>query len=246
MGSEKHLGEGSRRSAAGFATASTGQPFGGYLTLAVADPRAQLTDRMSDRLQSLDLAISGFEQLLNEHPDGVESLFQDFLEQHAVLLDVYGEIEPHPRFYYPPEESPLGKTYVEPDFLVRYPGNQYRLVEIERPGKQFGTQQGQAAAALTQAAFQVGEWISYIQNHYNLVKERYPGISSACRTTVIMSRATVRQLGGMRDVRALIQLYRNQLAVDEILLYDDLIARAREASYRLAAHAVGSLSVSDG
>ena len=41
-------------------------------------------------------------------------------------------------------------------------------------------------------------------------------------------------------------LYRNQLAVDEILLYDDLIARAREASYRLAAHAVGSPSVSDG
>lgn len=213
---------------------------GGYLGVPSRDPRAVLTDQFSDRLAGLGRAIDAFAELLDREPHGAEHIFQDFLEVNTVLLDVYGQIEPRPRFHYPPGDSPLGKTYVEPDFLVKYPGQQYRLIEIERPGKQFGTKRGQASADVTQAAFQIAEWKTYIANHYDLLKERYPGISTACRTTIVISRATARQLGGERDARRLIELYSAQLGADDVVLYDDLIARAREAYDRLSAHAIGS------
>lgn len=213
---------------------------GGYLGVPPLDPRAVLTDLFSDRLAGLGRAIDAFVELLDRESHGAERIFQDFLEANTVLLDVYGQIEPRPRFHYPPGDSPLGKTYVEPDFLVKYPGQQYRLIEIERPGKQFGTQRGQASADLTQAAFQIAEWKTYIANHYDLLRERYPGISTSCRTTIVISRATAQQLGGERDVRRLIELYSAQLGADDIVLYDDLIARAREAYDRLSAHAIGS------
>lgn len=214
----------------------------GYLGVAARDPQAAFTDQFSDRLVGFGRAIDGFSELLDAEPEGAERKSQAFLEANTVFLDVYGKIEPRPRFQYQPAESPLGKTYVEPDFLVRYPGQQYRLIEIERPGKQFGTKKGQASADVTQAAFQIAEWKTYIANHYDLLKDRYPGISTACRTTIVISRATERQIGGQREVRRIVELYSAQLGADDVLLYDDLIARAREAYDRLSAHANGKPS----
>lgn len=216
---------------------------GGFLTIASRDPRAEMTDRFSDRLAALARAIEAFETLLDSQPDADERVYQDFLEANTILLDVYGQVEPRPRFPYPPGDSPLGKTYVEPDFLVRYPGDHYRLIELERPGKQFGTRRGQASADVTQAAFQIAEWKTYIANHYDLLRERYPGISTSARTSIVISRATERQLGGERNVRRMIELYSAQLRVDDVLLYDDLIARARAAYDRLSAHAIATLAM---
>jgi Domain of unknown function (DUF4263) len=224
-----------------FAAPSQG---GGYLDVAATDPRVVLTEQFSDRLAALWRAIVAFDELLETESQGDERIFQDFLERNTILLDVYGAIEARPRFHYPPGESPLGKTYVEPDFLVKYPGQQYRLIEIERPRKQLGTKKGQSSADVTQAAFQIAEWKVYIANHYDLLRQRYPGIATACRTSIIISRATQRQLGGERDVRRMTELYSAQLGADEILVYDDLLARARDAYDRLSAHAITSLTSS--
>jgi len=77
---------------------------------------------------------------------------------------------------------------------------------------------------------------------YDVLRDRYPGISTSARTSIVISRATERQLGGERDARRMIELYSAQLRVDDVLLYDDLIARARAAYERLSAHAIASFT----
>jgi hypothetical protein len=140
-----------------FASAATAPVEGGG-TLGLTAPQAQFTEKLVDRLSALEAAISQFAQLLEENPEGPEALFHAFLEQNPILLDVYASAESKPRFVYPEGESPFGKRYVEPDFVLRYTGQSYRLVELERPGKAIGTTAGHGRAELTQAGFQIAEW----------------------------------------------------------------------------------------
>jgi hypothetical protein len=75
-----------------------------------------------------------------------------------------------PRFVYPEGKSPLGKAYVEPDFVIRRPGSRYTVVELERPGKLVATKRGHARAEVTQASFQIAEFKDYIVEHYDLAQ----------------------------------------------------------------------------
>ena len=95
-------------------------------------------ERFHDRLRILGDTISRFATRLTEEAEADEAVFHRFLEENPIMLDVYGDIRSKPRFIYPPGESPLGKQYVEPDFIVRYPNNSYKLIELERPSKTWG------------------------------------------------------------------------------------------------------------
>jgi hypothetical protein len=133
--------------------------------------------------QQLPLLAEGIEALDNSlqlNPLASESVYQDLLERYPLLVDVYGEVRPRPRFKYPEGGGPTGKTYIEPDFIVvehLISGPRYRLIEIERPGKQLATQAGHARVDLTQAAWQIGEWKTYIgrvsRNHELPYKHHY-------------------------------------------------------------------------
>jgi antiviral defense system Shedu protein SduA len=150
------------------------------------------------------------------------------------VLDVYGEVIPKPNFAYPEGSSPLGKTFVQPDFLVRRHPSSYRLIELERPSKKMATKTGQSRAEVTQAVFQIAEFKDHILEHYDQLKGAYPGINRACSTTVIVSRATEESFGGRSDVRRQLQLLQQQHGVDELLTYDDLLVQAKEALARLS------------
>ena len=131
-------------------------------------------DHSYSNLAVLDQLINQFEKLLDDFPEGNESKFHKFLEDYPILIDIrvsQKNIVPKPRFYYPPGESLLGKKYVEPDFLIRYSGNEYQLVELERPGKQIATKQGQPTSGVNQAAFQIEEWDDYIRNHIDRIRD---------------------------------------------------------------------------
>ena len=54
------------------------------------------------------------------------------------------------------------------------------------------------------------------------------------RTMVIISRTTQAYLGSSDDVHAYLSLVRQQLDVNEIFTYDDLITRAKTALVQLA------------
>ncbi|MCA1822492.1 MAG: DUF4263 domain-containing protein [Pseudonocardia sp.] len=203
---------------------------GGLIALPGAEPPLDL---LRDRLSKLSDALTQFEYLLATQGGAVESVFHDFLAANPILLDVYGQVDEKPRFTYPSGESPTGKTFVEPDFLIRYPGNRYKLVELERPSKSLATQQGQPRAEVTQAVFQIAEWRDYINNHYDLLRSRYPGISSAPQTAVVISRATASRPANC-DLPRYQALLREQLRVDELLTYDDLAQRARVALVQLS------------
>lgn len=186
-----------------------------------------------DRLTALENAINNFENLLNEHPYGDESLFHDFLKENTILLDIYGQVISKPRFYYPKKESPLGKKYIEPDFIIKYPHNRYKLVELEKPGKSIATVKGQPRSGVTQAAFQTAEWDTYIKNHYDLIKKDFPGISVQRSSLVIISRESQRNFGTGRDINNYMRLIASQFKA-EIYLYDDLLKMAKQAYIKLS------------
>jgi hypothetical protein len=187
------------------------------------DRRAQA---LRSRAEKVAEAIDSLESLVRNMGD--ENALQRSLEQNPILLDVYAEeVISKPRFTYPPDESPLGKEYVEPDFLVRYPGREYRLIELERPSKRLDTRRGEPAHDLTQAAFQIAEWRDYLAKHYYLVKDKYPGISSRCRYTIVISQATKHQRGAM--LPEYLDQLRQMFPDVDVVLYDDLIRRAHLA-----------------
>ncbi len=182
------------------------------------------------RIPLLADAIADLRVALDQEPPPPEDAMQALFEKHPLLLNVYGIVRPKPRFCYPETAAPNGKTHVEPDFIVvehLVSGPRYELVEIERPGKQLSTQAGHARVDLTQAAWQIGEWKAYIANHYELIRDEFPGITNF-RTSIIISRATEASFG-KSEIRGWMQTARAQLAVDDILLYDDVLHRAESA-----------------
>jgi len=80
------------------------------------------------------------------------------IRKFSIFLDVYGTCESKPQFVYSAgATSPIGKTSLEPDFLIRYPDRSYKLIEIERLSKNVATAQGQPRAEIAQAVFQCAE-----------------------------------------------------------------------------------------
>jgi len=185
--------------------------------------------RPADRLTALETAIREFESLLAAADTTDEAVYHEFIRTHPVMLDVYATAYSKPQLVYPAGESPLGKAYVEPDFILLYPDNTYRLVELEKPRDQVTTRSGQPRAEVTHAAFQIGEWRDYILNHYELLKAKFPHISSSMRSTIVIGRTR-----GGADVERRASLVRQTYKVDDVWTYDDILRRARKALSQLA------------
>jgi hypothetical protein len=195
----------------------------------------QLVDELFiGRLASLDRSIGDFEQLLAGPVDADEGVIHEFLYRHPLLVDIYGEIHSRPRFVYPEGSSPTGKRYVEPDFVVRRPLDRYRVIELERPAKPMATRSGQARAEVGQAAFQIGEFRDFILEHYEALRDQFPGINRDPEMVVIISRSRQENFGGRADVSRHMQLLREQFKGIDLMTYDDLMTQARAARDRLA------------
>jgi len=184
----------------------------------------------SDRLARLGASIQALRAALQGSAEDVEAVFHEVLAAHPLLLDVYGACESKPQFVYPEgATSPIGKTSLQPDFLIRYSDKSYKLIEIERPSKNVATTQGQPRAEVTQAVFQCAEWRHFIKTHYQSLSDRYPEIQTRCKTAVIMSRTNQLSFKGIDDISAYKGLMMEQFRIDEFYTYDDLYDRARTA-----------------
>jgi hypothetical protein len=213
-----------------FSFSSQSQESGGTLSFGQPAP----WDSFFDRLKILGQTIANFEKLLGENDSARESLFHDFLRDNSIILDVYGLAISKPRFPYPEGESPLGKQYVEPDFIIKYPNRSYKLVELERPSKLLGTVRGEPRSELSQAAFQIAEWKTFINKHYDRIKNDFPGISVDCSSQIVISRKTEESIGSGRSIEEYLDILKNQYAVDEVFTYDDLLDRAKAAYEKLS------------
>jgi hypothetical protein len=127
------------------------------------------------------------------------------------------------------------KEYLEPDFIIRLPGDSCKIVELEKPGKRMATKQGQPRAEVGQGAFQLAEFRDYILNHYDQIKEEFPGINIRSTSMLVISRATEESVGKGREVRRYMDLVAQQYRVGEVFLYDDLVNRAKQAYTQLVA-----------
>jgi len=181
-----------------------------------------------EQLRSTARVIDAFEKLLET--EGVESKFHDFIVHNPMILDLYAEIKSKPRFSYPePSLSPTGKTYVEPDFILKYPDGSYKYVEIERPGKRVKTKGGHPRRDMTQASFQIAEWRHFVSEHYDLIKTEFPGLSSNTPAWVIISRGSGKEIARYKN------MLRAYCASIDALTYDDVLARARQEFSHLSA-----------
>lgn len=187
----------------------------------------QWVENYSNRLGMLKSAIDEFRNVLLFQSHETEDVFHKLIETHPILLDVYGRCESKPKFKYPEgEQSPIGKTYLEPDFIVSYPDQSYKLVELERASKSVATRQGQPRSEVGQAVFQTAEWVHFIREHYSELKAIYPGIHTKYKTSVIMSRSTQSNFKGIDGIHRYKELIIQQYSIDEMLTYDDLFERA--------------------
>lgn len=185
----------------------------------------------------LESQIDRFEKLLEENFEGNESIFHNFLEKYPSLLDIYGTVESKPTFFYPKEErSAVEKTKLQPDFIIRYQDNKYKLVEIEKPEKPIATKQGRPTSKLEEPAFQIAEWEDYIDEHYELIKDKYPGIfnqKNRTRMIVIGRRSEISQKYG--DPVKYMKLISRKFSCEEVYTYDDLLDKAKQAFENLKA-----------
>jgi len=199
---------------------------GGYINFGTGQEPSWI-ESYSNRLTLLQTAISELRAAMQLKGDGVEAVFHEILAKHTLLLDVYGLCESKPEFSYPNGlKSPIGKSKLQPDFLIKYPDQSYKLIEIERPAKSFATVQGQPRAEVTQAVFQTAEWKHYIATHYQTIAHRYPDIQTKCKTSVIMSRSNQESFKNIEDIKSYMGLIKIQYNIDEILTFDDLLERA--------------------
>jgi hypothetical protein len=183
--------------------------------------------RLWDKTLEFEKVIEALQRELLIRPDEHEAVFQRWLEQFPQLIDIYGSVTARPRFIYPEGKSPIGKAYVEPDFVVTYNDGTFRIIEIERPNKELVTMSGQPRSEVTQAAFQIAEFRRYIEDHSSLLQDKFPGIrASACRYTIIIGRRKIEteKFGSFDEVRAFL---RSTFNVDEVVVYDDVLDRAR-------------------
>lgn len=187
----------------------------------------QWVENYTNRLNRLKKAIDDFRSVLLFHSHETEDVFHKLIEKHPILLDVYGSCESKPKLHYPDGKlSPIGKKYVEPDFIVSYADQSYKLVELERASKNVATKQGQPRAEVSQAAFQTAEWVHYIKEHYNEIRTRYPGIHTKYKTSLVMSRSTQSSFNNAIEINRYKEVILQQYNLDEFLTYDDLFDRA--------------------
>ncbi|WP_375102235.1 Shedu anti-phage system protein SduA domain-containing protein (plasmid) [Paenibacillus sp. RS8] len=179
-------------------------------------------------IHRLERAIINFETLLIKNSDEIESVFHNFLHKNPILLDPVGFVHNKPSFKYPVgKTSRTGKGELEPDFIVSYSTQHYRLIEIERPNKNFSTGQGQQRATVTQAAYQLTEWKHFLDHHASEVEATFPGISDKANRSFSLIIGRTHDLGpyaNFDDLRTSLKEANNC----DVLSYDDLLQRAKD------------------
>lgn len=191
-------------------------------------------ENYTNRLITLKKAIDLLRENLLFNNAAPEDFFHQLLLENPILLDVYGQCESKPFFNYPDgHTSPIRKTALIPDFIIIYPDKSYKLIEIERPSKSITNKEGHPRAELTQAIFQIAEWKHFIKSHYEVIRDRYPGIQSKCKTMVIISRSRQKAFGGLQNQKEYTEILIEQYKIDEVFTYDDILERASFAYYQL-------------
>jgi hypothetical protein len=196
----------------------------------------EIREAFGDVLRQLDEIITGFERLLANAPDGVEEVFHEYLARYPIILDLYAsEAVSKPRLEYPGQRQEGEKAYVEPDFVLRLPELRYRLIELERPRTPILKKSGEGRAETSHAAFQVAEWRSFIESHADTLQERFPHMVASSVETLLVLGRDHETAGSADSFATTMSTVRAQYGADEILTYDGLIRRARQALISLQA-----------
>ena len=197
--------------------------------ISVDQKSLQLT-YIEDKTREFERAIKELKvHLIQAHEDR-ESIFHAYLKKYPQLIDLYGEVLSQPRLTYPAGGSPTGKNYVVPDFVVSYTDGTFRFVEIERPNKGLTTASGHPTAQVTQAAFQLTEFRTFVESHAHSLQVQFPGIrASNVRYTLIIGSNNDSSQSRFKTFDEMRAHVRDTFAADDVWVYEDLVSRAEQA-----------------
>lgn len=162
-------------------------------------------------LMKLDAAISEFNELLKKDPP--EEEVQQYLTKNPVLLSQDAvSIKP---------KVELGSEHIT-DFVIERAEQEYIMVEIERPGHELFTKQGDPRAAVTHAQRQVEDWLDWVSDNKDYAQRHVLSGVSEPKAWVIIGR---RNRMDKKSKKALARKNR-ELNRIEIMTFDDLASRA--------------------
>ena len=193
---------------------------GGMLTF---DPIG--VDLLADtKIHLIGEIIDEVEDKILHDPMIMESEIHSTFKKYPFLLEPCGELHSKVRFKYPEGESPLDKDYIEPDFIIKLPNFSYIVVEIEKPQKPLQTQSGNPSFHYTQAHFQTVEFRDYIDRHYRLLTQEFPGIDVNAEYWLVIGRngQDDEKLSGRR------RLLKRASKADKVFTFDELFERVRD------------------
>ncbi len=165
-------------------------------------------------IAELETAINEFERVLDREP--AEEIIQIYLSTHRnrILLDPSAvNITPKVK---------LGSEYV-PDFVIQAAGDEYVLVEIERPNLPLLTKEGRLRSELTHAQQQVKDWFDWIDRHGEYARSIMPGIIEPKGWVIMGRRSSI--LPQHKHILARESAESRRITTQT---YDDLLDRAKQ------------------
>jgi len=180
--------------------------------------------RRKPALEQFEDLLQRFAKLLTEAKN--EEEVQVFLKEHPILLGPAREVLP---------KQKLGEDFVT-DFVVRNVtpnGNEYTLVEIERPDRRLFTMAGTTTADLAHAERQILDWRVWLENNTAYLKNKLPEFGSP-QFQIIMGRSEDLTEADRARLRAKNAQTHNQT----IMTYDELLLAGLELveSFRRMTH----------
>jgi hypothetical protein len=166
-------------------------------------------------IEAFAAALNEYEKLIADE-DALESVFQDFLSRHPMLL------VPGFERIIPKQQLGVGKQF-EVDFIIKHEANRYTVIEIEKPSTPILTKQGDFAAPFNHAERQVIDFLNWIDQNLHTARTVLPDIYNPKGLVIVGRRSTLDAEGLMR-LEAKNAFTRARY---EFLTFDDLLERGR-------------------
>jgi len=155
--------------------------------------------------------IDEYQRIIATSPNN-EQEFQSFFERNPLILDPLAHrVWPKPDLH--------GKK--EPDFIIQRSDNSYLVIEIETPGKQIVTKDGQIGAKVTQAVTQAMEYRSFLLERYQQAQSTFPSFSAPEALVIVGLEGTLSE-----EEHAVLRRENEHRANLKIIGFDALAKRA--------------------
>jgi len=174
----------------------------------------QTLDPRAEARRELSAVLKSFKELLDSNPDREEALQVFLCANPRLLCPMYTRMWP---------KLALGNR--KTDFVFRYAGGDYLLVELEKSTQRLFRKDGQACGELNHARNQVTDWRRYLEDNLSTAQRELglSGISVNPQSLIVIGRSSSLTDENRRKLAAI----ENESPKSKIMTYDDIYESAK-------------------